>query len=105
MTPAAKLEQQVTRLGWVTVLLSIAAILLQSSRRTLERAAKRMAELEIDKEQSEELLNKRARQLDGALEELHAAKTGSALDGALDTQGSGGEGPFDSQGSTQPDQG
>jgi hypothetical protein len=105
MTPAAKLDAVHKRLFWAWVALSVAAIFVTSSQHTLERAAKRMRELEEDKEVNEELLRRRTTQLDGALEELHAATTGSDLDPSLDSKGSEEDSSFDSQGSIQADQG
>jgi hypothetical protein len=103
MTPAAKLERQVRRVGWVGVLLTVAGALLYSTERVLDSAAKHMAELEIAKEQQEEANRRLSQGLDGALAYIHE-QAGSPLDEALDTQGSPGHEAFDSQGSTQPDQ-
>jgi hypothetical protein len=96
MTPAAKLESAAKRLFWVWLALAGAASVVSATKFTLEGAAKRMHELEIENARLD-------RGLDGALDYIHQP-TGSPLDAPLDTKGSLGDAAFDSQGSIQSDQ-
>lgn len=96
MTPAAKLESTGKRLFLAWVALAAVASVVSSAQFTLERGARRMRELEAENARLE-------RGLDGALAYIHQ-EAGPPLDGSLDTQGSAGEGAFDSQGSIQADQ-
>jgi hypothetical protein len=103
MTPAAKLDRIAMRLMWIGTVLLLVQTAIYSAQRSVERAAKRMAELEGAKASSEEENARLHRGLDGALAYIHQ-EAGSRPDSSLDSKGSEDEASLGSQGSIQSDQ-